>query len=209
MRFSIKLIVIFLFFVLFSQADADILIYTLSITGYDFNGVSGNWEGVQRKDRGYLILDIRYDDPEDTINVVEAKEVIYWKDGDDNLFRVYDRDYQITRVFYKDKIWWFLTGSYASAVEVQALIINGQSGDLAIDFDKSVTVEVASQLTGRNLSDIQLGTGHYIDIWSSKYRFYQQWTKLANNANNGNGDFDYAVDEIVKAYLIRKGYVQM
>ena len=98
MRFSIKLIVIFLFFVLFSQADADILIYKLSITGYDFNGVSGNWEGVQRKDRGYLILDIRYDDPEDTINVVEAKEVIYWKDGDDNLFRVYDRDYQITRV---------------------------------------------------------------------------------------------------------------
>ncbi len=208
MKFLIKLIVILLFFVLYSQADADILIYKLSITGYDFNGVSGDWEGIQRKDRGYLVLDIRYDDPEDTINVVEAREIIYWKDGEDYLFRVYDRDYQITRVLYRDTIWWFLTGSYADAVEVQAMISKGQSKDIAIDFVKDVTVEVASQLTGRNISDSQLGPGHYIDIWSTKYRFYQQWTKLANNENNGNGDFDYAVDEIVKAYLIRRGYQQ-
>ena len=208
MRFTIKLFVIFLFFVPYELADADILIYNMSITGYDFNGISGNWEGIQKKDRGYLILDIRYDDPEDTINVVDAKEVVYWKDGGDYLFITDDQNYQITRILYRGNIWWFLTSSYADAVEVQASILNGQSGDVAIDFDKDVTVEVASQLTGRNLSDIQLGIGHYIDMWSIKLRLNSVWTKLANNANNGDGDFDYAVEEIVKAYLIRRGYEQ-
>jgi hypothetical protein len=211
MKFIIRLAVILLLFVLYSQADAEILIYKTSIKGYEYNGISGVWEAIERKDRGYLILDIDYvnDEDDEKINVINAKEIKYWNDGVDHLYEEFDRDYYITRVEYRVNIWWFLTGSYASSIEVQALINKGETKDTSIDFNKDDTVEVANQLTGKNLSDIQLGYGHYIDTWSTTFRLHTSWTKLANSANHGNGDFGYAVDQIVKNYLIRRGYQEI
>ena len=208
MKNVVKLAITLLLVVLYSQANAEILIYKSSTKGYEYNGVSGEWEVIQRKDRGYLIIEIEYiDDEEDErINVLNATEFLYWKDGSNNYFKDYDRDYQITRVEYKGNILWYLTGSYASSVEVQALISKGQTSDTSIDFNKDDTVEVATQLKGKNLSDIQLGYGHYIDTWSTSFRFHTTWTKLANSANHGNGDYEYAVEQIVKIYLLRKGY---
>lgn len=207
MKFYIRMAIIFLI-VLCSQADAEILIYKTTISGYEYNGVSGEWEGIERKDRGYLVLDIEYveDEENERINVVNAIEIKYWKDEDDYLYDEINRDYHITRVEYKGNILWFLAGSYADAIEVQALITKGQTKETMVDFNQEVTKEVASQLTGNNLSDIQLGTGHYVDTWSTTFRLHSQWTKVANDAGYGNGDFDYAVDEIIKNYLIKRGY---
>ena len=208
MKYILKLTIILLSVVIYSQADAEILIYKSSTRGYEYNGLSGEWEVIQRKDRGYLIIEIEYiDDEEDErINVLNAEEFLYWKDGRTYYFKDYSRDYEITRVEYKGDILWYLTGSYASSVEVQALISKGRTSDTSIDFNKDDTVEVATKLQGKNLSDIQLGYGHYIDTWSTSFRLHTSWTKLANSPNQGNGDYEYAVEQIVKLYLLRRGY---
>lgn len=204
-KMKVKKTLLILFFISISQISyGDILIYKINNSCLEFNGVEGEWEKIVKRERGYLILDLNYLE-DGTIDVNDAVQVMYWTDRADKLYRESYRYIDIIKIIHSRKLYWMFVEKNANVIEVQSEILKGDTKDISEDSD-NLLGEIAQELKGDYLSDIQLGTGHYIDINSITLRLHMQWTLWANEIDGGDGDFDYAISDIVLKHLQRRGY---
>lgn len=192
-------------------AHSEILIYRKTIRGFDCDSLDDQWEALERKDKGYLVLEIEYNYVEEVmvIDVVNAVQIEYFKDDEGKWYEAFEHEFEVIRADYNGKILWILTESKIDlGVGVQILILKGLAKDTRIGLGKDVLREIPKKLQGNNLSDQQLSISHDIDTWKISLRLHSQWTKIANNPNRLNGNFDDAVAD-VKIGLINKGYEEL
>lgn len=208
MKTLIKLSIVLVVLAVCVPAQGEILIYRKTIRGFDCNSLDDQWEAIERKDRGYLVLEVvyNYEEEEKTIDVVNAVQIEYFGNKEDRWFEVYEHEFEVIRADYKGKILWILTESRIDlGVGVQILMLKGLAVDARIGLGRDVLREIARKLQGNNLSDQQLGISHDIETWKTSLRLHSQWTKIANNPNQIDGVFDDAV-VYVQISLMNKGY---
>jgi hypothetical protein len=194
----------------YSPAHGEILIYQKTIKGFDCNAVDDVWDVYQRKHRGYLVLEIEYEyDVNDvlTINVLNAKQIDYFKVDDDKWYEAEDHYFfEVKRADFNGKLMWFLTETIVERfIDIKILMLQGPVVDSKIGLGKEQLREIPKKLKGNNLYDLQLSVVHLIDTWDITLRLNSQWTGIANNPNRLNGNFDDAVAD-VEVGLINKGY---
>lgn len=200
----IKTLAILIFISISSISYGEILIYKINNKCLEYNGVEDEWEKIVKRDRGFLILELGYHE-DGTIDVNDAVEIMYWRDGSDKLYRETDRYINIVRIIQERRLYWLLVEDKANVIEVQSEILKGRAEDNNGD-SSNMPDEIVNEFNGKYLSDIQLGSGHYIDIKDMTLRLHSQWTLLANESIREEGNFDYAVSEIVLNYLKDRGY---
>ncbi len=198
----IKTLIFIVFLSIGQISSAEILIYKVDNYCLEFNGVDGQWEKDVKGERGFLVLELNYLE-DDNIDVNEAVQIMYWRDGTDKFYGEYSHNIDIMRVLMDRQIYWLLVEKNANSIDVQMQILMGPVDDNSED----ISGEIANELSGTYLSDTQLGVGHYIDINNVTFRLDSRWTSWANEAGRGGGDFDYAVSDIVVSYLEEKRYV--
>lgn len=200
----IKTSIILIFLSMVQFCYGEILVYKINSRGLEFSGVEGNWERISNRNRGFLVLDLNYLE-DGNIYVNDAVQIVYWRDGKNKLYRQDYRYIDVIRIFQERDLYWLVAEKNAESVEVSAEILKGPTEDIS-NKSEYLPVEIAKKLNGNYLSDIQLGTGHYVDIKNVTLRLHLQWTAWANEPGRGNGDFEYAISNIVVSYLSNKKY---
>jgi hypothetical protein len=203
-----KLFVLLIVLAVYVPSRGEILIYQKTISGFDCNAIDDVWNVVERKNRGYLVLEIEYDYVEEVkvINVLNAAQIEYFKEDDDKWYEVDDHDFVVKRADYNGKLMWFLTDTAVDQyIGIEVLMLQGLVADTRIGLGKEELREIPKKLQGNNLNDQQLSISHFIDTRKISLRLHSQWTKIANNPNRINGNFDDAVTDI-EVGLVNKGY---
>ena len=203
-----KLFALLFLLAVYMPARGEILIYQKTIRGFDCNSLNDDWDVVERHNRGYLVLEIEYEYVEEVkiINVLNAKQIDYFNEDDNKWYEVEEHEFEVKRADFNGKLMWFLTETIVERfIGIQILILQGSAVDTRIGLGKEVLREIPKKLKGNNLNDQQLSITHFIDRWDISLRLNSQWTKIANNPNRINGNFDDAVTDI-EVGLINKGY---
>jgi len=203
-----KLFSLLLLLAVYMPAHGEILIYQKTVRGYDCNSLDDVWNVVERRNRGYLVLEIEYDYIEEVkvINVLNAVQIDYFSEDDDKWYEVEEHDFVVKRADYDGKLMWFIMESNIDTwIGVQIQMLQGLAVDSRIGLGKDVLREIPKKLKGNNLNDQQLSISHLIDTWKISLRIHSQWTSIANNPNRINGNFDDAVTDI-EVGLVNKGY---
>jgi hypothetical protein len=208
MRMLIKLFIVLFLFTFCVPARGEILIYRKTIKGFDCNSLNDQWQAVERKDRGYLILEIAYNYIEGikTIEVLNAVQIEYGGRRENKWYEFSEHEFEVIRADDNGKLLWFLIESTIDlGVGVQIQMLEGPAVDINVGLGSEQLREVSKRLKGSNLSDQQLSISHDIDTLTLSLRLHSQWTKIANNPNRINGDFEAAVAD-VEAGLIKRDY---
>jgi hypothetical protein len=213
MKTLMKVLIVLIVLVFCVPANGEILIYQKTIRGFDCNSLDDQWEVNERRDRGYLILEIEYDSEgeEQTIEVINAVQIEYFKEDDSKWYVVDEmHSFWLIRADYNGKIAWILLESSINIIigDVDILMLQGLAADCSIGLGTDVQREAAKRLKGNFLSDQQLSINHTIETLRISLRLHSQWTKIANNPNRLNGSFDDAVAD-VEAGLIKRGYEEL
>jgi hypothetical protein len=206
-----KFLIVPFFLAICIPANGEVLIYKKTIKGIDCDALDEQWEILEKNNRGYLVLEVTYDygEEEETIDIVNAVQIDYFKDGQDKWYEVDEHSFGIIRADYNGKVLWILTESQIDqGVGIEILMLRGPAVDSKIGLGKDEPREIPKRLQGNNLSDQHLSLSHVIDTWSILLRLHSQWTKIANNPKRMNGNFDDVVADI-KVGLIDKGYEEL
>jgi hypothetical protein len=207
MRTLIKLLIVLFLFTVCVPARGEILIYRKTLKGYDCNSLNDQWEAIERKDKGYLILEIAYNyvGQEKTIEVLNAAQIEYFGKKEDKWYEVIEHEFEVIRADNGKLMWILVESTIDIGIGVQILMLQGSVVDTRIGLGSEELREIPKRLDGSYLNDQQLSINHDIDAWTISLRLHSIWTKIANNPNRINGDFAAAVAD-VEAGLIKKGY---
>ena len=189
----------------------EILVYKLTDKATCFEQEDGLWDVWKETNRGYLVLDVNYND----YTITQAEAICYWKDKGGKKFDQTAIDLELVRVEYDTKVEWVIM---EKDIEVEGETINGNFLMVAGQArDKNIGLEgnreVATKLSGYNLEDETEDAGRYTEMSKISFTLYSSWTKYANTEDDIetekveglDGDCDAAV-EFIKEYLEGKGY---
>lgn len=202
------LFMLLLLLAVYTPAQGEILIYQKTVKGFDCNSLSDVWDVNERRNKGYLVLEIEYEYVDDvlTIQEVNAVQIDYFKEGDDKWFVEVAHDFNIVRADYNGKLMWFLTDiTVERFIGIEIMMLQGPVVDSKIGLGNENLREIPKKLKGNYLNDQQLSITHFIDTRDISLRLNAGWTKIANNPNRLNGNFDDAVADI-EVGLLNKGY---
>ena len=198
-------------------AHGEILIYRKSMMCFEAdgeaipdNGPEWDWNVDDGRVTGYLILDVQYDDNGEILEVDDAVQVEYWREGRDRFYTQIYHTLQVQRIEVDGTVYWLL-GEFVLEGEtaVAFMMVRGKARNINIGLGWDERREVAQTLTGAVLIAFQELEFTYTRICNASFRLHTWWTRLANDPDVGNQDFEFADFEIVKAWLEWLGYTEV
>lgn len=186
-------------------AHGEIIIYRKTMKCLMASEEDGLWDVDEGIYRGYLVLDVTYDS-NGAISEIQAAEQIYYESiGRNKWFWQEEHWFQFAGIDLERGFLWVLMEKDSDEGGGEILVITGKAKDTRIGLGKDEPREVAKAIKGDILADWIIGEG-IVQMCTISLRLQSRWTKRANDENEGDQDFEYAVFDIVKAYLENRGY---
>jgi hypothetical protein len=207
-----------------------ILVYRKTMKCFEADGereAEGEWlwETGEERVTGYLILDVSYDEDGQIAEIWGAMQIEYWRDGRDRWYEHLKEWFEVERIEIEDRagrpvVYWVLENwnrwglDGLGGMSFTMLRGNARMANIGLGWAAAEKREVPSMLEGclqyweRWLDEEPTPDMEYIDksMCCESLRLHPWWTRLANDPDVGDGDFEFAVYEIVVAWLERLGY---
>jgi hypothetical protein len=189
----------------------EILVYKYTITRTNYEQTDGEWEVETKTYKGYMALDIDYDD----YSVTEGAQIRYWIDHGEKLYEQGQLPFELVRVPYGNKVQWVIIGKSVESdgeeiTRISFGMMAGQARTRGIGADAAH--EVPSTLAGYSLRDDLDAVDADRDIeMASKLSLtlYPAWTYWANGDEEDEGNQDLALTmQMIKNSLDAKGYAE-
>jgi hypothetical protein len=204
MRTSAKLVMLLAVLAIYMPVRGEILIYSKTMNCFEATEtVSGQWYVYDGLRKGFLILDVEYDQGE-IVGINQAVQIEYWKDDEGKWFLQDYHKFGYERIVYNGAVYLVLEESYVDG-EISFLMLRGKTKVKNVGLGKDAQAEVPRLLEG---SVIEYYDTDYIykRTCCAKLRLLSHWTRRANDPDIGNQDFGYAEYDIVKEWLTRHKY---
>ena len=213
MKTMVKLIMLLAVLSICMPAQGEILIYSkLYQCWWAASGDFENWNMDSWTQKGFLVLDVDYDPNGEPNEINYAEQVEYEKEDDgDKVFWQIKEAYEIERIEVDGEVIWVLEYVYGDAFGAEIIMLRGKAKDIRVGLGRDEKREVARVLTGY-IMYFYGGMGVQKQMCPIVMRLHGSFTKCANKPEADDGceqDFECAVLDIVKAWLIRKGYVEL
>jgi hypothetical protein len=205
MKTLAKLVVLLILLGVCLPAYGEIIIYSFTNTNSHYNNDSESGGDVgSETEKGYIILEVTYNEDGTIASIDNATRISYWKEGSDKWYEQMDiGELSLERIVYgsnDSKVRWMVYQEGDGSM----LILTGRAYDKNIGAAENR--KVATTLKGYNLWHDDLGDGSFeFGIEKITLTLKTTWTKHANDDEGLNQDFDAAVDYAI-AYLDGKGY---
>ena len=215
-------------------ADGEILIFTKTLRCFEVdgereldNGDEWLWDAGDERITGYLILEVEYDENGEIDYINDAEQVEYWRDGRERWFEQWGEGYDVERIEIEDRagrpiVYWVLEDwdTWSNGFEgIWFIMLKGRARmvNIGLGWAPEERREVASMLDGCLLfweswiDEEPIPDIEYIEksLCCETLRLHPWWTRLANDPDIGDQDFEFAVWDIVKAWLEWLGYVEL
>lgn len=186
-------------------ARGEILIYQMKMNYFSTLGQEEPWTSVSEdKVNAYVVLDVSYapDGSINSINNAVKYEYDVW--GRFKWYWTQVHYFQVANIETDRATEWVIVETeYLAGAEIW--VMKGKAMDAKIGLSGNEKRVVARQFKGDILVVLTGVEGGY-QTCSFSMRLNTQLTQRANDINEGNQDFDYAMDDIVEEYLEDKGY---
>jgi hypothetical protein len=197
MESSKKLGILLVVLILGVSSHAEILIYSTTIKGFASEGhglydpqdqsrEDWKWGADERMDKGFLILDVEIDTKTQLVEINQATQIEYWKNGNLKYYEQVSCNLDIDRIEVGEKTYWVLRDIFAPA-ESQVLVFmaEGQVRSTNIGLgSRENQRQVPLELTGLALTFLQSRSGSVEsineEIFVISLRLHKKWTKMAN-----------------------------
>jgi len=195
----------------YGQGQVAVLVYAKTINCWEAWEVEDNgvdWAVEEEHITAFLVFEVLYDGlTGEIVDILDAAQIEYWKDGRDKNYWIFEEEYIIERVDVGDEVIWVLEQLDGDTEPEwgEILMIRGRAREMNIGLGRDEKMEVARTLEGYILY-LYLDDGIEKSMCTMSIRLLQRWTKCANDPDEGDGDFDYAIEDIVEAWLQRRGY---
>jgi hypothetical protein len=200
----------------YGQGEVRILVYSKTIDCWDAwevidDGV--DWQMDEDRTRGYLVLEVLYDAVTgEIVDVLDAEQIEYWREGRDRFYEPFEEEYTIERVDVGDEVIWvleYLEADTEPDLYAQMLMVRGKTREMNIGFsrDRDDRREVARRLDG-NILYLYMGEPIEKSMCSMSLRLHHRFTRLANDPDFGDSDFETTVIAIID-WLEDRGYEAM
>ena len=198
MKTLVKLVVLLVVVTICLPVQGDILIYSKTVTweGVDFGEGVGNDDFYKETDRGFLILEVTYENGE-IVSVDDAVQIIYGKDGQDKWIDEWGHDFDFGRLQDGDTVGCGLSEFISDDGYFYALSLGGLVKEQNIGNGEKQ--EVPTNLSGYA---IEHDPGNFSERGTYKLRLHTRATRFANEEGM---DIEDAYDMIIE-YLNSRGY---
>jgi len=191
-------------------ADGEILIYSKIMTSFEAEGQpipddGTDWAVDDARRTGYLILDVEYVDGQ-IVAVHNAVQIEYWREAWERYYRQIDHEFGVERFQVDGVVYWILEELSEEEGGLRFVILKGKARNANIGLGWAVQREVPYVLDGALLHRVSLDGYVYKRACSVSLRISLWWTRLANHPIIGDGSFEFAEQDIVKAWLERLRY---
>ena len=216
-------------------ADGEILIFNKTVKCWwadaqrIVDGVDWTWQVGDERITGYLILDVEYDENGEIDYINSAEQVDYWREGRERWYEQEGEGYDVERIEIPGRtelapptVYWVLEDwdTWSNGSDgIWFVMLRGKARmvNIGLGWAAEEKREVASVLEGccqyweNWLDEEPIPDIEYIEkeMCSETLRLHPWWTRLANDPEIGNGDFEFAVFDIVKAWLEWLGYEEI
>jgi hypothetical protein len=206
MKSLMKLVVLLAVLAFCVPAQGEILVYSKLYNCWEaWEGLGWNVEEWTQK--GFLVLDVDFQNGEPN-EILQADQIEFEKDGRDKVYWQIEEEFVIERIEVDDEVIWVLEQMDGDEFFAVILMVKGKAKDMNIGLGRGAQREVARTLTGYMLY-LNLGMGVDKEMCTYSLRLHSRFTKLANDPEEGNQDFDFARVNIVKAWLTNRGYEEV
>ncbi len=179
MKKFINMLGVLSFLIVCLPAEGEILIYRKNIKCWDAVEDDGQWSVIDEKGRGFLVLDIEYDEEGAIDNIAYAYEYEYGRNSEG--VRVYsstEHEFDVVRVQDGNVVAWVLVITTLSGDGGQIMLLRGNASNFRIGNDDPN--EVARGLEGGILNYSPDEGADVLDMCQWELRLHQGWTKRAN-----------------------------
>lgn len=200
-----KSAIIFVVLTICMPVRSEILIYkktTKCLTAYEGDEF---WEVEDEINRGYLVLDVTADPNGEVTGIHSAEQIEYVRRGRNKWYWQQEHSFEFSGIEIEKGFLWVFMEKDTSDIEGGIFVMTGKAKDSRIGLGKDEPRGIAKRIKGDILVDWIIGDG-VLQICTVTLRLQSKFTKRANDENEGDQDFEYAVFDIVKAYLNDRGY---
>jgi hypothetical protein len=205
MNITSKSAIIFLLLAICMPARSEILIYKKTLKCLTASEDDELWDVEYEIEKGFLVFDVGYDPNGAITSIHDVDQIDYERSGRNKWYYLRDPWFDFARTEIEKGILWVFMEKDTDSIEGEILVMTGKAKDKKIGLGRDEPRGVAKTIKGKILADWITGEG-ILQICTISLRLHSGWTKRANDADQGNQDFDYAVSDIVMAYLDDKGY---
>ena len=208
MKTMVKLVMLLAVLAICMPAQGEILVYSKLYNCWAAQEVLDDgvdWNVDEWTQRGFLTLNVIYDGDE-ILGIDGAYQVEYWRDGRNKWYWDYPEEFYIERVDVGDEVIWVLEYIYAyfeSAAQITML--RGKPRDINIGLGRDDKREVARRLDGYIL-ELYMGMGVEKQMCTMSLRLHDRFTRLANDPDECNQNFECAVLGLIIPWLEDRGY---
>jgi hypothetical protein len=185
----------------------EILIYKNTVRCLTASENDELWDVDEEIERGFLILDVTYDPNGAVSGISDVEQIRYVKTGRYKWYWEQEHRFEFAGIEIEKGVLWILMERDMGEGSGEILIITGKAKDKRIGLDRNERREVARAFRGEILADWIISDG-IVQMCTVSLRLQSSFTKRANDVDEGNQDFEYAVSNIVKEYLRGRGYYE-
>ena len=199
MKTFIKLVMLSAILVVFVPAQAAVLVYDKTVKCWEAAEGEG-WEVTQDTVRGYLVLEVVYDENNQIDEILYAYQVEYYiNDIGEKEYSEEEHNFDVERVVDGNRVTWVLVESNSGEGSDEILMLRGRARNVRIG--NGDPNEVARDLDGNHLA-YQTGEGDQLQMCDLDLRLDRSLTRSYNR--DGFDAFD-ALDDI-ENWLEARGY---
>ena len=198
MKMIVKLVMLLAVLVIYSPARAEIIVYQKTLKCWAAEeGLE--WTGTNETVRGFLVLEVTYDENGNLEEVVDAYQVEYGRNNDgDKVYTEVQHDFDIVRVVDRSNVRWVLAELDPGDGDGGMTMVKGEVKRARIK-NRGIN-EVARNLKGNHLTYLP-GLGEMRTCeWTLKW--HERWTRRYNR--NEFDIFDALAD--IDNWLEARGY---
>jgi hypothetical protein len=215
MKMATRLTMVLAVLAICLPADGEILIYSKTMTSFEVvgeeipgNGPEWDWAMDSGRRTGYLVLDVDYEDGE-IVEIYDAVQVEYWREGPDKYYRQIDHTFDVNRVEIDGVVHWVLEDLTEEPGGLRFMIVEGRTRTTNIGLGWAMQRPVPTVLQGAFLRSASIEGYIYRRACCVSLRLNFWWTRLANHSAIGGQNFEFAEQDIVKAWLGRLRYEEV
>jgi len=205
MKMLSKSAIIFVLLAICLPVRGEILIYKMTLKCLMVSEDDELWDVEEDVDRAYLVIDVAYDPNGAVSEIRDANQVEYKRSGRNKWFWRQDRLLSLEAIELEKIVLWIFMERDFSGEGAELLVLTGKAKNMDIGLGRDEKREVARAAKGEIHADWVTDDG-ILQICTISLRLHSKWTKQANDVNEGDQDFSYAVFDIVTAYFEDRNY---